>query len=77
MKFTTGYKEIKGNRFTVRRLEGDTIDHDLNVKQGLPAGWSKKNQKPFYYYHNVEANDIRIGETIYHKNGKYLGYRCE
>ena len=70
MKFTTGTKQINDNSFTVKRSKDEDLEMNYNVEIGNTVDCET-------LYHNVSGKDVRVGETVYTREGNYLGYRAE
>ena len=77
MKFTTGTKEIDQTTFTLKRVKEYNLEGRLNIEIGKTIAFDKASGKPVRLYHNVPAEFVKIGENIYTRDGKYLGYRAE
>ena len=70
MKFTTGQKEIEDRTFAILREQNSELLNNLNIEEGKYFGDKQ-------LYNNVPADNIKIGEKVYKKNGAYYGYRSE
>ena len=77
MRFSTGTKQINSDFFTVKRVKNVDFESNYNIERGFQIGFDKVNNLPIFFYHNVPANVVKIAENVYHKNGKYYGYRSE
>lgn len=78
MEFTTGLI-----RFNVDSLEIVYVKRtreDMNLREEANSNlWNEERRvlRKNTFLYRTPARDARIGETIYRKNGKYIGYRAE
>ncbi len=73
MRFTTGSKTIEQKFFTVKREKDGDLEKILNVESKIIAKTRKGTL--VFMYNNVPAECVKIGENVYTREGKYLGYR--
>ncbi len=77
MRFTTGTKQIDADFFTVKRQKDENLEMNYDVEIGEILTKDRVSGKLVYLYHNVPAEEIKIGENVYKRNGEFLGYRAE
>ncbi len=75
MVFTTGLKQINDSEFTVKRHKDVELEKNLMVEIGRVIPSRKATKVNMYLYYNVPASEVKIGETVYTKDGDYYGYR--